>query len=191
MSDPDASGPVASLTSPGPVQTLPPASPGAAAGLSDALFVRLVESEDDVVGLLAYSLAMQDRREWVEAFRGEIGRDPDGAEAAAYAVGECIGRRLVTYRKRAEATLSGGTWALSAPTPVGKVAGDAGEAQGAPSMPSKISPRGTSRLRTSRLMPPASSRADPVAARNKIVGGLVLFVVLVVAVILARRMVGI
>src|SRR5690349_14518655 len=72
---------------------------GAAAGCT--IFDRLVSGESDVVGLLAYSLSMQNKRDWLAAFQSEMGRAPTAAEMTAYDIGERIERRLATYRKLA------------------------------------------------------------------------------------------
>ena len=94
------------------------------AGLRDTIFEKLVGSENDVIGLLAYSLSMQNKRDWLAAFKSEAGRDPTAAEMAAYDIGERIERRLATYRKLAEHALSGNSfWASAALTPVSEFSG--------------------------------------------------------------------
>jgi hypothetical protein len=109
--------------------------PGAAAGLDNAaledvamvretIFDRLVSGENDVVGLLAYSLSMQNKRDWLAAFQAEKGRDPNPDELGAYDIGERIERRLATYRKLAENALAGNSfWASAALTPVSELPG--------------------------------------------------------------------
>jgi hypothetical protein len=62
--------------------------------LHDSVFDKLVHQEEDVIGLLAYSLSMQNKRDWLTAFKQELGRDPNAAELAAYDIGERIERRL-------------------------------------------------------------------------------------------------
>lgn len=114
-----------------PAETSPPqASParlatGAHAGLlNDHIFERLVHDEEDVVGLLAYSLSMQNKRDWLLGFHTEVGRDPTSAEVTAYEIGERIERRLATYRKLAEHALSGNAfWASATLTPVSELPG--------------------------------------------------------------------
>ncbi|GLS23392.1 hypothetical protein GCM10007874_64130 [Labrys miyagiensis] len=92
--------------------------------LNDHVFERLVQDEEDVVGLLAYSLSMQNKRDWLLAFHKEVGRDPTPAELAAYDIGERIERRLMTYRKLAEHALSGNAfWASATLTPVSELPG--------------------------------------------------------------------
>ena len=87
-------------------------------------FERLVHDEEDVVGLLAYSLSMQNKRDWLLGFHTEVGRDPTSAEVTAYEIGERIERRLATYRKLAEHALSGNAfWASATLTPVSELPG--------------------------------------------------------------------
>jgi len=93
-------------------------------GLRDTVFDRLVREEEDIIGLLAFSLSMQNKRDWLAAFHQEMGRDPNSAELAAYDIGERIERRLATYRKLAENALSGNAfWASAALTPVSELPG--------------------------------------------------------------------
>src|SRR5580692_8247006 len=92
--------------------------------LHDSVFDKLVHQEEDVIGLLAYSLSMQNKRDWLTAFKQELGRDPNAAELAAYDIGERIERRLATYRKLAEHALSGSAfWASATLTPVSELPG--------------------------------------------------------------------
>ena len=94
------------------------------AGLRDTIFEKLVGGENDVVGLLAYSLSMQNKRDWLAAFKAEAGRDPTAAEMTAYDIGERIERRLTTYRKLAEHALAGNSfWASASLTPVSELPG--------------------------------------------------------------------
>ena len=39
------------------------------AAMKDTIFDKLVSGESDVVGLLAYSLSMQNKRDWLAAFQ--------------------------------------------------------------------------------------------------------------------------
>jgi hypothetical protein len=91
---------------------------------NDNVFDRLVHDEEDIVGLLAYSLSMQNKRDWMAAFHKEVGRDPTPSELTAYDIGERIDRRLATYRKLAEHALSGNAfWASATLTPVSELPG--------------------------------------------------------------------
>jgi hypothetical protein len=68
----------------------------------------LVQGETDVIGLLAYSLYKQNKRDWLIAFQATHGRDPGGAETDAFILGERIPRRIATYRRLAEDMLDKG-----------------------------------------------------------------------------------
>jgi hypothetical protein len=65
------------------------------------IFELLVQNEGDVVGLLAYALYKQNKRDWLIAFQATHGRDPDGGETSAFILGERIPRRCATYRRLA------------------------------------------------------------------------------------------
>jgi hypothetical protein len=94
------------------------------AALRETIFDKLVSGENDVVGLLAYSLSMQNKRDWLAAFQAETGRAPTVSEMTAYDIGERIERRLATYRKLAENALAGNSfWASTALTPVSELPG--------------------------------------------------------------------
>jgi hypothetical protein len=72
-----------------------------------AVFGALVTADDDIVGLVAYSIYKQHENDWLMAFRKAKGRDPSEDESSAFIVGEGTARRLSTYRHLAEATLAG------------------------------------------------------------------------------------
>jgi len=111
-------------------------------GLRDTVFDRLVRDEEDIIGLLAFSLSMQNKRDWLVAFHQEMGRDPNGAELAAYEIGERIERRLATYRKLAENALSGNAfWASATLTPVSELPGTPMAEPSAPAAPASSSGR--------------------------------------------------
>jgi hypothetical protein len=71
------------------------------------VFGSLVTADDDIVGLVAYSIYKQHENDWLTAFRKAKGRDPSEAESSAFIIGEGTARRLATYRHLAEATLAG------------------------------------------------------------------------------------
>jgi hypothetical protein len=71
------------------------------------VFKGLVTADDDIVGLVAYSIYKQHENDWLTAFRKAKGRDPNEAESSAFILGEGTARRLATYRHLAEATLAG------------------------------------------------------------------------------------
>ena len=63
--------------------------------------------EDDVAGLVAYSIYKQNKRAWLDDFVKATGRGPTEAETRAYIIGESTERRLATYRRLAASTLAG------------------------------------------------------------------------------------
>jgi hypothetical protein len=71
------------------------------------VFAALVKPDDDVEGLVAYSLYKQNKRDWLDHFVKATGRAPNEAETRAYIIGESTERRLNTYRQLAAATLAG------------------------------------------------------------------------------------
>lgn len=71
------------------------------------VFKSLVKADDDITGLVAYSVFKQNELDWLSDFRKAKGRDPSEAETDAYILGESTTRRLATYRHLADATLSG------------------------------------------------------------------------------------
>ena len=86
--------------------SLPPAETPANAD-RNAVFASLVTSDDDIAGLVAYSIYKQHKLDWLTAFEAAKRRVPDEAELASYIIGEGTPRRLATYRHLAEATLAG------------------------------------------------------------------------------------
>ena len=73
----------------------------------NAVFGSLVTGDEDIVGLVAYSIYKQNKHDWLVAFSKAKGRDPDEREAASYIIGESTPRRLAIYRHLAQATLDG------------------------------------------------------------------------------------
>lgn len=71
------------------------------------IFDALVGPNEDVSGLVAYSIYKQNKRAWLDDFIKATGRAPTEAESRAYIIGESTERRLTTYRHLAAATLSG------------------------------------------------------------------------------------
>ncbi len=70
------------------------------------IFAKLVSGDDDIVGLVAYSLYKQNKIDWMRAFEARFGRAPNDLEFAAYIVGENTPRRVATYRFLAESTVN-------------------------------------------------------------------------------------
>lgn len=73
----------------------------------NVVFTSLVTSDQDIVGLVAYSIYKQNKYDWLQAFGRTLGRMPNDVEAQSYLLGESTPRRLATYRHLAEATLDG------------------------------------------------------------------------------------
>lgn len=71
------------------------------------VFAKLVTADNDIIGLVAYSIYKQNKFDWLQAFHRSKGREPSDDEMAAYIVGEGTARRLATYRYLAHATLEG------------------------------------------------------------------------------------
>lgn len=76
-------------------------------GEHNIVFGSLVTGDNDIVGLVAYSIYKQNKHDWLIAFNKATGRPPNEAENAAYIIGESTPRRLSIYRHLAEATLEG------------------------------------------------------------------------------------
>ncbi len=73
----------------------------------NAVFGSLVNGDDDIVGLVAYSIYKQNKHDWLVSFNKAKGREPEEAEATSYIIGESTARRLAIYRHLAQATLEG------------------------------------------------------------------------------------
>ena len=73
----------------------------------NGVFTSLVKGDEDITGLVAYSVFKQNELDWLTDFRKSKGRDPSDDETEAYIIGESTIRRLATYRHLADATLSG------------------------------------------------------------------------------------
>jgi len=72
-----------------------------AGSLLNPVFAKLVEAEDDTVGLLAYALYKQNKRDWFVSFFEEHNREATEGEVEAYHLGERSPRRVLTYRRLA------------------------------------------------------------------------------------------
>lgn len=93
-------------TTPGTGETREP-NPTLESEGRNGVFKSLVKSDDDITGLVAYSVFKQNELDWLTDFRKAKGREPSQAETEAYILGESTVRRLATYRHLADATLSG------------------------------------------------------------------------------------
>jgi hypothetical protein len=63
------------------------------------MFEELVSNDEDLIGLVAYALYKQSKRDWLMAFETENGRVPTDEELKSYIIGECTPRRIETYRR--------------------------------------------------------------------------------------------
>lgn len=70
------------------------------------MFERLVQAEDDLVGLIAYALYKQTKRDWFETFKRENKREPESSEFDSFLLGERTEKRLKTYRDQAASVLA-------------------------------------------------------------------------------------
>ncbi|MCC3245872.1 hypothetical protein LG047_11105 [Methylocystis sp. WRRC1] len=71
----------------------------------NGVFRKLVSGDDDIIGLVAYSLYKQNKIDWMRAFESQNGRAPNDQEFASYIIGENTPRRVATYRFLAESTV--------------------------------------------------------------------------------------
>jgi len=86
---------------------VPAAQAGAGESERNEVFTSLVSNDDDIVGLVAYSIYKQNKHDWLIAFNRHKNREPFEDELLSYIIGESTPRRLATYRHLAEATLEG------------------------------------------------------------------------------------
>ena len=71
------------------------------------VFEMLVSGDTDIIGLVAYSIYKQNKRDWLMAFATARGREPTEDERISYIIGDSTPRRLATFRHLAQATLEG------------------------------------------------------------------------------------
>jgi hypothetical protein len=71
------------------------------------VFEMLVAGDTDIIGLVAYSIYKQNKRDWLIAFATARGREPTEDERISYIIGDSTPRRLATFRHLAQATLEG------------------------------------------------------------------------------------
>lgn len=90
------------------------------------IFDALVGSEEeDVAGLVAYSIYKQNKRAWLDDFVKTTGRGPSEAETRSYIIGESTERRLAIYRRLAASTLAGDSAPRSAGRGKAQISGTA------------------------------------------------------------------
>ncbi|MFM9975237.1 MAG: hypothetical protein ACKVON_11795 [Beijerinckiaceae bacterium] len=73
-----------------------------AAATQTPIYEMLVQHEHDVIGLLAYALYKQNKRDWFVSMQAVSGREPTTMEIDAYGLSERLPRRIAAYRKLAE-----------------------------------------------------------------------------------------
>jgi hypothetical protein len=65
------------------------------------VYEELVESNDDLVGLVAYSLYKQHKRDWLIKFANTRGSPPGNAELEAFLLGVLLPEQVAKYRQAA------------------------------------------------------------------------------------------
>ena len=79
--------------------------------------------EENVAGLVAYSMYKQNKRAWLNDFVKKTGCAPSEAETRSYIIGESTERRISTYRRLAASTLAGDAPSRSALRAKGPMSG--------------------------------------------------------------------
>lgn len=120
-------------------------APGSGAAIVDPpehniVFTTLVTGDDDIVGLVAYSIYKQNKYDWLQAYSGAHGRMPDAVEAQSYLLGESTPRRLATYRHLAEAVLDGRGPTVPGAVMVGTPVARPEPSRLMPALPTRVAP---------------------------------------------------
>jgi hypothetical protein len=89
------------------VETPAPVSGSDTGEERNPVFEMLVSGDNDIIGLVAYSIYKQNKRDWLIAFSAARGREPSEEERLSYIIGDSTPRRLATFRHLAQATLEG------------------------------------------------------------------------------------
>lgn len=118
---------------PAQAETMELIEPGASDPFGDRnpVFQQLVTADEDIVGLVAYSIYKQNKLDWLLAFEKLHGRPPGDPELSAYILGESTARRLATYRYLAESTLKGSIGGKGGQLGAPRLAAGAGNSGGA------------------------------------------------------------
>jgi hypothetical protein len=82
-----------------PAHTAAPLTPVPPGG--HTVYTSIVKHDEDLVGLIAYSLYKQDKLAFREKQRADIGRDATPEELMAFARGVCLPGQVAAYRQRA------------------------------------------------------------------------------------------
>lgn len=69
------------------------------------VYENLVQSNDDLVGLVAYSLYKQHKRDWLISFEETHGSRPSNAELEAFLLGVLVPEQIAKYRQAAAEAL--------------------------------------------------------------------------------------
>lgn len=70
------------------------------------MYDSLVDHEDDLIGLIAYALHKQHKRDWLNAFQAENGRAPREDEVNSFLLGERTANRLRSFREQATTVMA-------------------------------------------------------------------------------------
>ena len=70
------------------------------------VYERLVESEEDLIGLLAVGLYEQHRMDWFARLREQTGSEPTPDQSNVFLAGVLVDRQLEAYRGRASEVLA-------------------------------------------------------------------------------------
>ena len=69
------------------------------------VFDHLVEGDDDVIGLITYSLYKKDKRDWIIAWREQHGAEPTADQVEAFVAGQMTFAQRDRYRTAARQVL--------------------------------------------------------------------------------------
>lgn len=70
------------------------------------IYERIVQRDDDLVGLIAYALYKQHKRDWLIGFKKARNASPNDIEVNAYLIGEGTEGRINAYRDQAARALN-------------------------------------------------------------------------------------
>ncbi len=110
MEDGISETPASNAPAPAPAVEAPASAPVSVSDTGEErnpVFEMLVSGDNDIIGLVAYSIYKQNKRDWLIAFSAARGREPSEDERLSYIIGDSTPRRLATFRHLAQATLEG------------------------------------------------------------------------------------
>ena len=73
--------------------------------LANRVYDNLVEGDDDVIGLITYSLYKKDKRDWIVAWRGQHDAEPTADQIEAFVAGQMTFAQRDRYRTAARQVL--------------------------------------------------------------------------------------